>query len=63
MGFSIFGKKEMEEIRIRNVNKRTMQQIINIHKNMGIPISTMLKPMLEKFIAEQPEHLKREYKE
>jgi antitoxin component of RelBE/YafQ-DinJ toxin-antitoxin module len=53
----------MSEIRIRNVNKRTLQQINNIHKNMGISISSMLKPMLEKFIAEQPEHLKKEYKE
>jgi hypothetical protein len=51
------------EIRITNVPEKMKNTLYNIRKNMGVSESAMLKPIIAKFIAEQPDDLKREYKE
>jgi hypothetical protein len=55
--------KKVIEIRITGVPKDIKQKLINIRKNMGVSESDMLKPVIAKWISEQPENLKREYKE
>jgi hypothetical protein len=51
------------EIRITNVPEKMKRALYNIRKNMGVSESAMLKPLIAKFIAEQSDDLKREYKE
>ncbi len=51
------------EIRITGVNKLMKKELVNIRKNLGVSESDMLKPVIAKWISEQPERLKRDYVE
>jgi predicted DNA-binding protein len=51
------------EIRITNVPDKMKQNLYNIRKNMGVSESALLKPVIAKWISEQPDDLKREYKD
>jgi hypothetical protein len=51
------------EIRITGVNKSMKKDLVNIRKNLGISESDMLKPVISKWISEQPERLKKDYVE
>jgi antitoxin component of RelBE/YafQ-DinJ toxin-antitoxin module len=54
---------EKLEIRITNVPEKMKTNLYNIRKNMGVSESALLKPVIAKWISEQSENLKKEYKE
>lgn len=55
--------KKVNELRITGVTDTTSKLLVNISKNLGVSKSDMLKPVITKWANEQPENLKREYKE
>jgi hypothetical protein len=61
--FCDMADNEKLEIRITNVPEKMKTNLYNIRKNMGVSESALLKPVIAKWISEQSENLKKEYKE
>ena len=49
----------MSEIRIRKVKGDLAKTVVTIAKNQNTTISAILKPVIKKWVDEQPEILKR----
>lgn len=57
------GKKQpTKELRIPRLDTNLHQQLVNISKHKGIPMSSMLKPVLKDFADSQPQRYKEPYK-
>jgi hypothetical protein len=49
------------DLKLTGVPRDLKNMLINISKNLGVDISPMLKPLIRKYVDEQPEHLKRPF--
>lgn len=51
------------EVRIKNIPDRTVQELKNIAAHLGITVSAMLKPKLREIIESYPTNYRTEYKD
>lgn len=54
----IMAQKREREIRITNVPDHTINAINNISKNLGVSVSTLLKPKIFDIVQSYPEELR-----
>ena len=47
------------ELRITGVSEKTQTEIINIAKNLGVSMSTFMRPKITEIAASYPEHMKK----
>lgn len=60
----IFTEKNMserKEIRIKSVRPQIHEQLINISKNSGVSLSSLLKSHLPRIVESYPEKMKQPY--
>lgn len=50
-----------KEIRIKSVREDVHTDLINIAKNSGVSLSSLLKPHLQKIVETYPERMKQPY--
>lgn len=48
-----------KEIRIQNVSENMIQKLDNISKNLGVPMTSLIKTELRVIIDKYPEHWKQ----
>lgn len=49
-----------EEVRVRGLSEKLKKDLTNISKNLNVTQSQLLKPILQKFVDAQPDHLRRD---
>jgi hypothetical protein len=52
-------QRDWTEIRIRGVSKKVVEELLNISKNSGVPLSDLLKPKLREIADSFPDSMKR----
>lgn len=52
-------KNYQNEIRLRGVSEKLIEDLSNISKNLGITISQMLKPKIREIVESYPEKMKQ----
>ena len=56
-------KQQSKELRIPRIDLNLHQQLVNISKHKGIPMTSMLKPVLKDFVDSQPDRYKKPYQD
>lgn len=56
-------KEGLGEIRITGIKPKLTEDLSNISKNMGVKITSLLKPIIQEYVNQQPAHLKLPPKE
>lgn len=51
-------KREWNEIRIRGISSKVMEDVKNIAHNSGLNMSTLLKPEITKIVNSYPERMR-----
>lgn len=51
-------KEGLGEIRITGIRPQLSEELTNISKNMGVKLTSLLKPIIQDYANKQPAHLK-----
>lgn len=54
---------KLPEVRISGLKPQLHSDIVNISENMGITITSMLKPVVQEFVNKQPASMKQPKKD
>lgn len=51
--------EDLGEARVRGLSKKLSKQLFNISKNLGVSISSILKPKIKEIVDSYPDHIKQ----
>ena len=54
---------DKREIRVRRLSPSLKTEAVNISKNLGVPLNSLLKPIIQKFVESYPPEMRKERKD
>jgi len=52
-------KPNDDEIRVRRLNPQLKTEAVNISKNLGVGLNSLLKPLISQFVNSYPPHMRK----